>query len=201
MTATTSITRSAAPRARPQTGTGFRTVLREETRATHDVMDALFSQLDLARAGDFVRFCRVHLACFRALGSVCAHPGMTAATADLSADLESLGLYGADDVQFSGPDPDPLAVDYVFAGSRLGTKVLRRRWSASGDPAVLAASRYFTAEGDPLAWPRVCAALDNVPTGSARADRIVSDTIAIYGLFMQSFQDLAQGQSAGPSHP
>ena len=83
---------------------------------------------------------------------------------------------------------DPLAVDYVVAGSRLGLKVLKTRWASSSDPLVRAAGAYFTQPNAAPAWPKVCRALSTVSLDSARAGAITRDTKRIFDLFAATYR-------------
>ena len=83
---------------------------------------------------------------------------------------------------------DPLAVDYVVAGSRLGLKVLKTRWASSSDPLVRAAGAYFTLQNAAPSWPKVCRALSTVPLDSTRAGAITRDTKRIFDLFAATYR-------------
>lgn len=95
----------------------------------------------------------------------------------------------------SGP-LDPLAIDYMVAGSRLGTKILHKTWAASAHPAVLRANSYFGQEIDATLWPQTCQALTSVNASSARADKVVADTRRLFKMFVTVFQDLGTDQEA-----
>ena len=79
---------------------------------------------------------------------------------------------------------DPLAVDYLILGSRLGTEVLRRQLLGTLPPAAIPA--YFQLTPQPDLWRAHCAALDAIDPASARAARIVADTNAAFSLFLQA---------------
>lgn len=81
---------------------------------------------------------------------------------------------------------DPLALDYVLEGSRLGTQVLKRRWAASTDPMVQRADAYFSLPTDAQRWRATCAALGDIAPGSPRATRITADTKALFEMFYQA---------------
>ena len=90
------------------------------------------------------------------------------------------------DARLSDAPRDPLAVDYLLAGSRMGTRVLRRRWLESTDPAVHAADAYFGLPDDPSEWARVRGRLSEIADGSDRALRIEADVSALYALFHEA---------------
>lgn len=84
---------------------------------------------------------------------------------------------------------DPLAIDYIAAGSRLGTKVLYKRWAASTDQTVHAANNYFGLENDAGFWHATCEALSDIPVKSARAQTIVRDTRTLFALFASVYNN------------
>ncbi|MEM6438616.1 MAG: biliverdin-producing heme oxygenase [Pseudomonadota bacterium] len=166
----------------------FRFVLRDASRARHDRLDRMISVLDLGDAEDFARFADVHAACFGALG---ASDGASRATrrllsemiARLSDDLLTLKARPPSARPATPANLDPLAIDYVVEGSRLGSQVLKRRWETSTDPAVRAADRYFGLPADPLGWRATCAALSCLRVDGRRAARVTRDVDALFDLF------------------
>ncbi len=170
----------------------FRTTLREKTHADHERVDAMFSRVNIAQHDGFSLFVRVHLTCFSKMqehDSISAEAkGLLAEMVDaLTLDLDLLGEAPHDIKDTKSKSADPLAVDYMIAGSRLGSKVLRKRWAASSDPIVVAAGTYFGLSSDPEFWRTTCRALSDIPNDSARADVIVEDTRALFGLFAQNY--------------
>ncbi|WP_208987496.1 heme oxygenase-like domain-containing protein [Roseibium marinum] len=100
----------------------------------------------------------------------------------LDLDLLSSGKTAAE-VAPAGP-LEPLAVDYLVLGSRLGTEVLRLRLF-SGYPSDKIPA-YFRAPALPQLWSAHCTALDAIPPGSARADQILEDVKTGFALFGQA---------------
>ena len=168
----------------------YRHELKALTRVDHAHLDDLFSALDITRRVDYARFIGVHLAVFEVLRphlspASLTRPQLLAGLACLQRDLATLGQRRLETQAGHGEADglDPLAVDYVVAGSRLGLKVLQARWAGSADPLVLAAGAYFTQPFAASPWPKVCRALSKVPVDSARAGAITRDTRRIFDLF------------------
>lgn len=176
----------------------YRHQLRAMTRIDHQRLDDLFSALDIARRVDYAHFVGVHLAVFEVLQRHLAPSSLTrqqllAGLACLQRDLATLGERAAQmrhrpAEHDAAGSLDPLAVDYVVAGSRLGLKVLKTRWASSSDPLVRAAGAYFTQPNAAPAWPKVCRALSTVPLDSARAGAITRDTKRIFDLFAATYR-------------
>lgn len=166
----------------------FRTDLKAKTRADHDRVDRIFSDIDIGCASGFAFFCRAHLSCFTAFSQ-----RMTAAARGrmlldgmidgLERDLGVLGIVPAAAVTPLPGPIDPLAIDYLVAGSRMGSRVLRKRWLASTDPTVRAAGAYFGLEDDPAFWQDTCAALAEIDPNSQRAQIILRDVRTLFNLF------------------
>ena len=176
----------------------YRHELRAATRVDHQRLDDLFSALDITRRVDYAHFIGVHLAVFEVLepqlspaSPTCRH--LRAGLAGLRRDLATLGQRRPEmrlntKSERGEAGPDPLAVDYVLAGSRLGLKVLQARWANSPDPLVRAAGAYFTLPNAAPPWQQVCRALSTVPLGSARAGAITRDTKRIFDLFAAAYR-------------
>lgn len=174
----------------------FREELRARTREDHDRVDMAMSGLDLTTQSGLSTFLGVHYACFSDMMQT-SWPGsdvwqsLNLMTSAIETDLAQLDQPGI--VQLGGDlEPvDPLALDYIIEGSRLGTQVLRRRWSASRDPVVTSASAYFTLPGEPGKWRSVCAELSEVDARSPRARDIIDGTRRIFALFLDQLSRLA----------
>ena len=173
----------------------YRHELKALTRADHARLDELFSALDITRRVDYARFIGVHLAVFEVLRphlspASLTRPQLLAGLACLRRDLTTLGQRRLEiQVGHKAADGlDPLAVDYVVAGSRLGLKVLKTRWAGSADPLVRAAGAYFRQPFAASLWPKVCRALSKVPVDSAQAGAITRDTRRIFNLFAAAYQ-------------
>ena len=123
-----------------------------------------------------------HHAAFTAMAQL-GHAGAADLAAALEEDLGALDWPLPAVPVWTGTRPDPLALRYIAAGSRMGTQVLARRWSKATDPAVRAANRYFLQSVDVRAWQMLCRTLDDMDGTGARADRIVADTRRLFDLF------------------
>ena len=177
----------------------YRHELRALTRADHARLDDLFSALDITRRVDYARFIGVHLAVFEVLRPHLSPAGLTrpqllAGLACLQRDLATLGQRRLETQARHGEADglEPLAVDYVVAGSRLGLKVLQAHRAGSADPLVRAAGAYFTQPNAASPWPKVCRALSKVPVDSARASAITRDTRRIFNLFAAAYGSAAR---------
>lgn len=172
----------------------FRFVLKAGTQRQHDSVDALFSSFDLHQYEGYARFLSLHAWCFTQLLAQADEPCLThILLADMCAaleqDLTSLGHPRAaarlGDVGLSGP-MDPLAIDYVVAGSRLGSQILKQRWADARDQSVRRAGMYLGLRHDPALWRAVCARLSQIKPDSPRALRVMDDVCAIFDLFAVS---------------
>ncbi len=155
---------------------------------------------------DLSRFLQIHLACFDAM-QTCAERGTSAdrllarTRRALRADLAVLGA-ARSHLCLPPPGPlGPLALDYVLEGSRMGTRLLARRWAETRDPAVARARNYFTAPSESGRWRTVCAALSAVPVDSAEAETLVHDTKRLFDLFHRAVKaiDAQATREAAPA--
>lgn len=160
----------------------LRSRLRADTAERHACLDRAISTIDIATRAGFVRFMQTHQGAFRAVDAAAPLPALRDLADRAGRDLDQLGAPEAPAPDGAGP-LDPLAVDYVLQGSRLGTKVLKRRWQASDDPEVRAADAYFDAPIDPGGWRATCDALAGQSASGPVADRIVTDALRIFDIF------------------
>lgn len=171
----------------------FRTILRETTRPEHNRLDTMFSALDIAQPAGLQRFIGVHLSCFRTMSSRAlngshSHSLLSLMVCSLALDVEILGGSGRCTINSLPANIDPLAIDYLVAGSRLGSKVLYKRWSISDVSIVRRANNYFGLATDPSFWQLTCTALADIDPNSARADAIVQDTKILFELFSTAYE-------------
>lgn len=169
----------------------FRFVLKAGTQKQHDSVDALFSSFSLHQHRDYARFLSLHARCFAELleyaGEACLTQALLAEMcAALEDDLDSLGHTNpsgrAEGVGLSEP-VDPLAIDYVVAGSRLGSQILKQRWAGAKDQNVRLAGTYLGLMHDPALWRTVCGRLSEIKPDSPRAMHVMDDVCAIFDLF------------------
>ena len=176
--------------------TDFRFALKAGAHELHDSVDALFSRLNLQQYDDYVRFLSLHAQCFAVIRAQADAQCRTLDLQDrmvaaLSADLRMLGRAASNGAHsdLEAPHrPDPLAIDYVVAGSRLGSRLLASRWEESEDASVLSAGAYLGLSHDPELWRSVCAALSALEPASARAETIQADVNALFELFIASWR-------------
>lgn len=164
----------------------LRARLRLETSALHGRVDRVFSTFD---PGCSVGLASLLQAQGAAVGAVRCLPGADAAEAlalrdemleAVRADLRCLGVALPEAL---GPAYlHPTSVRYVLLGSRMGMRVLHRRWAASKDPAVAVAYRSLGLSPGG-AWRRFCEETGRVPEGSPLADLIVRDALRLFTLF------------------
>lgn len=173
----------------------YRKSLRELTQTDHLMVDEAISGLDISKPSDLAQFLSIHLTCFHAMARASQDAAtiarLDAMTSRIERDLETLGQPAQPVPASPSGRLDPLALDYVLEGSRLGTQVLKRRWAASTDPTVQRADAYFTLHADKLRWRATCDALAAVDPESPRASRITGDTRALFQLFYRASQDAA----------
>ena len=175
--------------------TTLRERLRTETSANHARVDALFSTLDLtcgAALGKFLAAHRAGFAAMRAAGPLMTetigHTLLTEMIDALDADLARLRYHVPElSTQPVGSD----AIDHIVLGSRLGTAVLRRQWSAATDPEARAASRYFSLPGQGAAWRAHTERLTSMPSDGPDADAMIKETKSLYDLFERAFHGVA----------
>ncbi|WP_424973912.1 hypothetical protein [Dinoroseobacter sp. S124A] len=79
--------------------------------------------------------------------------------------------------------PHPLALDYVIAGSRLGTQVLKRRWTAATDPLTQRASAYFSAPTYIEFWRGFCQQTETIPGTDPVAKVVLKDADRIFKFY------------------
>ncbi|KIT17534.1 biliverdin-producing heme oxygenase [Jannaschia aquimarina] len=172
---------------RPALIVTLRERLRADTRAAHDAVDRAFGRFDLtSRDGltSFLRAQRAGLAALHGAGATCA--GLREGIGAIDADLASLG---AEPPAAAAPAPTedhPIAQDYLWLGSRLGTRMLARRWADATDPDVRRASAYLGMAADPAPWRAFTARAEEMSARGPEADLIVTAAIAWFALFEQS---------------
>lgn len=107
-------------------------------------------------------------------------------------DLDTLGVPVRKGARPFAAAPDPLALDYVLTGSRLGSAILRKRWQSSNDPMVRLAARYCCAPSYIRLWKAVCQTAEQLDSAGSRSNRIVRDTIAIFDFYAACATDLTR---------
>ncbi|RVV98455.1 hypothetical protein EKE94_05920 [Mesobaculum littorinae] len=172
--------------------------LRQDTRDEHEALDAMLADCDVATAPGLAAFLAVQADALARLAPICADGATRRFVIDLLAaartDLRALGVVdpepaGTDTATsaFDGvPAPrmlDPLAVDYVIFGSRLGNTVMHRHWSATADPAARQAGRFLSLPVPADGWRGLTARLSAMPATGVDADRTICDARAVFALY------------------
>ena len=163
--------------------------MRLDTADLHAALDARLGAFDLRDPADLAGFLRINERGFAAIagagpdGAVCMGRSIAADLARrIRSDLDRLGTSPLPAVA-APEDPDPLAIDYVVLGSRLGSSVLKRHWAQAEDPRVREASCYFSAPAQVRRWQAFCRQTREMSPKNAAADRAVDDTRRIFALF------------------
>ena len=161
--------------------------LRADTRGPHEALDLRMSEFDLTSAEGLAGFLRVQHAALTALAPRATRAESAGAIVDLATraarDLTVLGGTPPARAEIALPPLDPLAVDYIVAGSRLGGQVLRRRWQQSTDPVVRAADAYFSAPEHLDLWRGFVTRAGAMDGQGARAETVIDDALAIFALY------------------
>lgn len=174
----------------------LRARLRADTKAAHVALDDLVGGFDLADAEGLRGFLTMQALAFRGLGRISQKARTAGLIRDLERavhlDLETLGHKrpeGAELPEITAP-VEGLAVDYLVAGSRLGSTVLRKRWGAATHPQVKAADRYFGGPDHLEHWRAFVSRAEKVPGLGPEADRVVADAVDLF-----SFQSACAKQA------
>lgn len=165
----------------------FRLTLRQATRDHHDQLDRHISTLDLGTGAGLSRFCAIHAACFGAMARATGDGRVAMLAAALEQDHVALTGQKSGVAVRPPSGIHPLAQAYIVEGSRLGTRVLQKHWEDSKDPAVKAASAYFSLPHEPDRWAQVCADLRAIPAASQQARQISRDSCQLFDMFLETF--------------
>ena len=181
--------------------TSLRDRLRADTAAWHERVDRAYTTLDLRQSADLGTFLGAQLSVLLAIR---CHPGPHADAADelracmaaaILADLRHLDR--APVLTRQTRRFDATSVLYILLGSRLGTRVLHRRWLEATDPAVKGAGSYLGLAPPSDAWRALCGELMQRPPQGAEADRVVEDACLLFDLHLGALSALepaAQGE-------
>ncbi|MEM9795099.1 MAG: hypothetical protein AAF919_01330 [Pseudomonadota bacterium] len=167
--------------------------LRSGTRQAHDATDTAFARFDLTKPAGLLGFLSAHRDAFASMRAV-AKPGLETsldhALDCLTADLAVLGTTEKPTVR-NGPAVDEVfAQKYLWLGSRLGTRMLARKWESGQDETARAAGRYLTeTTTDRTAWRTLCDELEAMPGYGAEAERILAASNDWFALFETTCHD------------
>ena len=162
-------------------------MLRVATRAAHDRVDALFSDLDLGDPADYRCFLTAQAAAFLPVEAALDAAGAAASFPDwpqrrrsdlLRADLKALGLAipAARSVSF-GSAPAVAGGAYVLEGSRLGGAVL----ACSVAPGLPCS--FLTAPQSAGQWTKFLAALEQLLASCVHRQEAVAGAGCVFDLF------------------
>lgn len=170
------------------TSTNVRTRLRYETRAAHEQLDDMVSDFDLTTQRGLACFLQMQIRAFSSLQPHAYGTACQGALGDLTyranCDLARFEQQAQSPVQIAG-SLHPHAIDYVVAGSRLGTQVLKKRWLATTDDRVREADAYFSAPAYIGVWKAFCAAAEAMSATGTIADTIIDDVHRIFALYKE----------------
>ncbi|MBP0482262.1 hypothetical protein [Sagittula salina] len=170
----------------PQLGGGYRHALRLETREAHDRAEAVFARFHDNPLQEMTWFLSVQRAALIGLAEARIPEENRICEVVLEDLIERLDfdLAHAHVPAVSVTADRPLAglaVDYLVLGSRLGTKVVRRRLAKLLDHYEM--PTYFLAPSAQDLWRRHCQQLNEIAPDGSMARRITDDSIHGFGLF------------------
>lgn len=168
----------------------MRLFLRQETNASHERVDQLYSELDLTDATDYETFLRCNLKALNRFSldnlPKAVRDYVSEARALLHEDIALLG--GAAEAAAEGDiEVDGRASLYVFGGAGFGQRVLQKRWSRSKDCHVLQAGNYLAHREAAALWSafmRLCE--EDILTQEQRYI-IVYSSRAIFDAYAEAF--------------
>ncbi len=165
----------------------LRTRLREETARSHEALDMLMSGFDLARIEGLHGFLATQQLALSQIENVADAADSRRAICIIreaaETDIKALGGKSVVSRPCLNFSPTPLAIDYIIAGSRLGSIVLKKRWLAAKDPTVRSACAYFTAPDFLQLWRAFCQRAQSIDGAGAQADRIVGDAARLFDFY------------------
>jgi heme oxygenase/CheY-like chemotaxis protein len=166
--------------------------LRIDTEAVHHQLDTLVSAFNLHTPDGYRRFLSFQIEGLDHLihGLEDQDPGLRKEfdqqRAALAEDLAKLGTTVRRARR--GSPLHPLAISYIFHGSRAGTRILRQRWQLSEDATVRGAGAYFAREADAGSWAALRQKLSEMSAHGDQSDRVVADAERIFTLYLEAAQ-------------
>ncbi|MDB5686935.1 MAG: hypothetical protein JWR77_1524 [Rhizorhabdus sp.] len=172
----------------PDRDISLRDLLRAETRADHDRVDAAFGSCDFARPDDYRRFLIAQAAAWQTLEPVLDKGSLDRLIA-IGADLEVLGIAVPPPLDdYDLPDSMSLGMRYVLQGSRLGSTVLLRDLQAASPAMAQKASRYLVASAQLDEWCELSSKLQMRCVHDATETVMVEDARCTFGLFERAWR-------------
>lgn len=166
---------------------GARDLLRRETRADHEAVDAVYSRFDLGAETGYRRFLRAQAACVGPVETALEGRGSRLVedwparrrAALLLADLRDLGDDARPHPVLPAFDSDAAALGglYVLEGSRLGGAVLARQVYAG------APRRFLSPAAAPGSWRTFVDLLDRNLHGEAEGEAAVHAARSVFRCF------------------
>ena len=154
----------------------------------HEKLDAEVSKFDLTTPYGLLQFLNMQSRALQSLLALQASAKADVMIRELleraALDLRQLG--SSTQLSPAAIEPvHPLAIDYVIAGSRLGSQLLKKRWQAATDPQVRRASAYFSGPGYIEIWASFCETAEATPSAGTFADQIVRDADRILHMYLE----------------
>lgn len=163
--------------------------LRGDLVHVHDRLDAQVSRFDLCTVEGLRGFLAMNVSALSALLPMNASAHTYSAAQDVldraKKDLVQLGGLVPASPHLAPIKVHELAFDYIFAGSRLGTRVLRKRWANSGNVTALAADRYFSAPSHVDLWQDFCDRAQTHPAVGDLSDTVVADARTVFDVYQK----------------
>ncbi len=171
-----------------QLETSLRARLRMDTHLAHERLDEEVSRFDLTTPYGFLCFLSMQSSAFQTLSALEVSAQTSTIIRDLSEraarDLRHFGSSSQKPAATIEP-VHPLAIEYAVAGSRLGSRLLKKRWQSATDPQVLQASAYFSAPSYIKMWTSFCETTAAMPAAGPLADQIVRDADRIFHMYRE----------------
>lgn len=163
--------------------------LRQDLAPRHARLDAFYSEFDLTMPPGLGGFLAAHRAAFAAIrpvpGGHVGQPLLDRMIAAIDRDLGALGHEPAPALA-ALTLTSAVAQDYVLLGSRLGSQLLRRRWSETRDPRAATAGTYLSLPPMGAAWRAFCDDAAARPGQGTVADSALAQAGALFDLFLQA---------------
>ncbi|MEJ6395956.1 hypothetical protein V8J82_22045 [Gymnodinialimonas sp. 2305UL16-5] len=155
---------------------------------SHEELDKEVSTFDLTTPDGLLCFLQMQATVLKTLA---LHP-ISQMSIDMVNDL--LERVGSDLLQLECSDRErlldldtlnPISIDYVVAGSRLGTLVLKKRWLSAKSLTVRRATAYFSTPGYIETWAAFCVTAEDMAATGPLADQIVRDTDRVFQFYRE----------------
>ncbi|SFS13804.1 hypothetical protein [Yoonia litorea] len=170
------------------TQTSLRARLRIDTYSAHESLDHEVSRFNLTMPDGLMGFLNMQSAALQTLSALDVSAKAEAVIQDLleraTRDLRKL----SSSTQTSPAEIEPvhpLAIDYAISGSRLGSRILKKRWQATTNAQVRQADAYFSAPSYIEIWASFCDTAEELSSTGPLADQIVRDADRIFHMYRE----------------